>query len=141
MKNLPVLIEFQGTFTKGFLEKKKVLLPKPENVSYCETLFFKEEYDYTKIISLLRIAIIYSNDSPQCLFQDSHANDYLTYEISCDWKQEGNEFKNILWELFEITGVYVEDYLVNRLCSISISYPKSWDDNEPEFWKKVYAGG
>ena len=102
-------------------------------------MFFLKEYDCGKTIDLLRFAIVCSEESPQCLFQDSDANNYLTYEISCDWKKEGKEFKKILRKLFKITGVYIEDYLVNRLCSISISYPKSWDDKEPEFWKKVYA--
>lgn len=137
MKDLPVLIEFQSAFID--FSGEKILESKPKDVSYCETLFFLKEYDCGKTIDLLRFAIVYSEESPQCLFQDSDANNYLTYEISCDWKKEGKEFKKILRKLFKITGVYIEDYLVNRLCSISISYPQSWDDKEPEFWKKVYA--
>lgn len=141
MKSLPVLIEFQGIFTD--FSGEKILEEKPKNTknnSYCETLFFLEEYDCIKTIDLLRFAIVYSEGSPQCFFQDCDANAYLTYEIFCDWIKEEKELKKILRKLFKITGVYVEDYLVNRLCCISISYPKSWDDKEPEFWRKVYAG-
>lgn len=138
MKELPVLVEFQGAIID--LECEKILEPKPKEVSYCETLFFLKEYDCGKIIDLLRFAVVHSEESPQCLFQDYDDNDYLTYQIFCDWGKEGKEFKKILSKLFEITGLYIEDYLVNRLCSIDLSYPKSWDDNNSEFWKKVYAG-
>ena len=142
MKDLPVFIGFKGDFTD--FTGEKFLEPKPINVSLRETLFYLKEYDYSKIIDLLRFAIVHSEESPQCLFRDYDDNDYVTYQIFCDWGKEGygkeeKEFKKILKRLFEITELYVEDYLMNRLCNIDISYPKSWEDNKPEFWKKVYA--
>jgi len=137
MKNLPVFIDFNGGFSDWTGEK--LLEPKPGDVSLRETLFYLKEYDYGKIIDLLRFAIVHSEESPQCLFRDYDDNKYLTYEISY-WDKGGKEFFNkVLRKLSDITEVYVEDYLMNRLCNIDISYPKSWEDNKPEFWKKVYA--
>ena len=82
---------------------------------------------------------MHSEESPQCLFRDYDDNKYLTYEISY-WDKGGKEFFNkVLRKLSDITEVYVEDYLADRLCNINISYPKSWEDNKPELWKKVYA--
>ena len=137
MKNLPVFVDFQGGFSDWTGEK--LLEPRPIDVSLREFLFYLKEYDYGKIIDLLRFAIVHSEESPQCFFHDHDDNKYLTYEISY-WDKGGKEFfYKVLRKLSDITEVYVEDYLADRLCSIGISYPKSWEDNKPELWKKVYA--
>ena len=74
MKDLPVFIDFQGGFSDWTGEK--LLDPDPGSISLRETLFYLKEYDYGKIIDLLRLAIVHSEESPQCLFRDYDDNDY-----------------------------------------------------------------
>ncbi|NWO23050.1 hypothetical protein [Mogibacterium timidum] len=138
MKDLPVFIGFKGDFTD--FTGEKFLEPKPINVSLRETLFYLKEYDNGKIIDLLRLAIVHSEESPQCLFRDYDDNDYMTYILFTDWDKEGDKFKDVLKQLYKITRVNISTYLASRLCCVFISYPKFWDENRPDFWKKVYAG-
>lgn len=135
MKDLPVLVEFSGVFTQ-----EQNLELHPQNALITEPLLYKEEYDYDKIVDLLRFTVVNSDESPECLFKDSDDNDYMTYILFTDWDKEGDKFKDVLKQLYKITRVNISPYLASRLCCVFISYPKFWDENRPDFWKKVYAG-